>query len=717
MKRSLIAHGEKINGDTTTPSGDLFSHHVFLLPFKWSKTSAGGTGSLPTQVDLEEMTRRLTKEDWENTPFQLDTVANYNEWHYFYDYVRKVIYETSNVPEDNKKRFIRHFRHRFAEGGTYSITTPSPKSRKTPNGKETYHLAIDEVYLHLYDTGVGVLSFHLDNRDGQKSTPEDILLINQYGRRVFPPFYLIPPDRVGTQRAFDLTFADEKNNELQPNGKEVAYKISVRFQKNGHPETFPEDWSALRGQLTKNVEEVTKIREAKTPHRSIIPEFKPAAFCQPFLEVFSAAEPLQKDGDFTPANETYRLQSVLDDRMFTACWYGSDEMANGFGPTWANGRAWSKKNHYLSNDWWYQYVFIDGNDKTVDSPDLQQKLIDAASYRRWEQRGTAYGVTDYSFVMLTSSLSTLRKFNAEFLVTHLQSIYYKLVELTLVQRATVQRFSNEVTFISQLDIPPEVSDDNFKKEVQNLAASANDLYRRYIRFVNGLYFREVTAQVQGIELYQRLQEQSRLPSLVNSLKEEIHELHSYVRQESDRLLLEEQEERKAIEEERLNFLSRIGALFLAPGLLVAVYDLGFYGDCLKAWLNTFYLLTFAAAVATAFLFTWAFGTKPPQREIFTRTRLTEQEAKRKKRLPVAITSYLLLLLLPMGYGFLNCPPETPSTVVTGTVNVVPLAPKDTINTQLSPRDTAVAPQPDSLPLIPPPAPASAPTSVGNSAAQ
>lgn len=43
--------------------------------------------------------------------------------------------------------------------------------------------------INLYATGVGFLSFYLKNEDCTQNSPEDILAINQYGRRIMPPFF------------------------------------------------------------------------------------------------------------------------------------------------------------------------------------------------------------------------------------------------------------------------------------------------------------------------------------------------------------------------------------------------------------------------------------------------------------------------------------------------------------------------------------------------
>jgi len=169
---------------------------------------------------------------------------------------------------------------------------------------------------------------------------------------------------------------------------------------------------------------------------------------------------------------------------------------------------------------------------------------------------------------LSSDIKTLG--NAGFQVTHLQTIYYKLAELVLLQRASVQRFSDEVTHISRLDADDE-----------KLPEKVSSLYRQYIRFVNKIYFREVTAQTQGIELYQLLQKQARLEKQVKDLDDEINELHNYVLQTTEQKRLEQ--EKKLVEAEstrnrKLESLTLLGSIFIPPSILLAFYGVSILGE-------------------------------------------------------------------------------------------------------------------------------------------
>ena len=124
-------------------------------------------------------------------------------------------------------------------------------------------------------------------------------------------------------------------------------------------------------------------------------------------------------------------------------------------------------------------------------------------------------------------------------------MYYKMAELCLVQRACLLRFSDEVTSISAMKEDKKIA----------LAERVGNLYKQYLRFVTRIYFREITAQEQGIELYDMLQKH------VKDLDHEIQELHTYV------AMIQGQKQNRNIE-----LLTIIGALFFLPAFIN-----GFFG--------------------------------------------------------------------------------------------------------------------------------------------
>lgn len=586
--------------DKNNQQQDLISHHIFLLPFKWRKDDDS-----PYEIEhFKELTdEHLNVAQWKRILFDIDRISLYNEYHYFYDYVTEVLYETDRNTAPHES-FIAHYEYKIAPGeGKYFITTPDPYA-KVKDAKKTYELEIDSVLLHLYYTGVGVLSFHLNNRKPFQAGSEDILYINQYGRRVYPPFYFIPPKKVGYQLQFEE--ADFVSN--LPSGEEIAHQIGI-YLPNEHTEQYCvfENWQEP---ISKRLKTGEKFK------------FKLPAFLNPFL---------------SHIENGYDIYPILDDRMFVVCWYGNNDLARGL-----TTKLPRKEQRFLNDPWWYRFTFVDGKYVTVQDEAMQKKLAEKATYTRWKKYGTLYGITEYSLVVLTSDLPTLRTKYSAYLVTHLQTIYYRLAELVLVQRASIQRFSDDITHISKID----------GSDVRQ-AKLASLLNQRYIRFVNRIYFREVTAQVQGIEIYDKLQEQARVPQQVEALKEEIERLQVYIRQETDRQLLaaekerekrereqeqqrkikEQEQERRIKEQERQekarwDKLTLLGSVLVAPSLLLAAYGLSFAPSYLGDFKGLNYIITILAASISAGLSYWAF------------------KKSRSRIWWISGIAYLMLLLLP-----------------------------------------------------------------------
>ena len=147
---------------------------------------------------------------------------------------------------------------------------------------------------------------------------------------------------------------------------------------------------------------------------------------------------------------------------------------------------------------------------------MSHQLIEKATYPRWQQWGTLYGVSRYSMVMLTGNGCP------DYLTTYFETEYARMAELVFIQRATVLRFSSEITKISNISVKRDFSE------------RVSSLYREYIRFENQIFFREISAQDQGIEMYQLLYGAMNLKEQVEKLDEEIEELYNFVSLREDR---------------------------------------------------------------------------------------------------------------------------------------------------------------------------------------
>jgi CorA-like Mg2+ transporter protein len=480
----------------------FYSYHVFLFPFEWEHKEKKNL-LLEEQTTLKAFVKHLEQPDskWKRDGSWYDgqpqTLIHYNEVSYFHDFVRKALYD-DGTPES----FLKHFRYQKPPGSLYCLEA---------NGI-TYKLEIDDILLHVYNTGVGVLSFHLYNRERTQSSPDDILRINQYGRRLYPPFYGTNEELLGEQEFFrDANWLEGLNKV-----KGVEMPVRIWLEANGVP-FIVEDFSVL----------------SPPPKLGKLPATIMGLLPVSLIDIM----------DIAPA---------LDDRMFVLCWYGNDDLIKEVQQRVSTEIRQDNPNYkYECHEWWYKFIFVDGGMKTCDNDIMTVEFLRKHTNARWVNSGTLFGASRYSFVCLTNEIPSGAF--ARIIVSHVQTMYYKIAELCLVQRACILRFSDEVTEVSKL------------KPEEGLAQRVSSLYRQYIRFVNKIYFREVTAQEQGIELYDLLQQHMRLEQNVKDLDGEIQELHQYAR------LMEEEKRNKALE--RLTYL---GALFLVPTFVVGYYGMNVF---------------------------------------------------------------------------------------------------------------------------------------------
>lgn len=503
---------------------ELYSYHVFLFPFQWENCGKGfAEALLEDKCSLGPFTGSLPLSVWKRTGFDVNSRLKYNEANYFYDFVRDILYDrrapaSCSQPGD-EDAFLAHFEYNLAPDTQHYIIKPPDKE---------YRLLIDSIILHLYSTGVGVLSFHLNNRNSEQKEPEDILRINQYGRRLYPPYFGIPGDMIGTAGQF-LPGGFMEGLEMVKNS-ELSQEIGITGEAS-------EDFMkyAASGNFGRGIFNL------------------PAFISRLFRGV-----PLTTETCDHMDGLKIKISPVMDDRMFVVCWYGNDHLTNELESQW-------KKNIIDTNvinedlpdrlDWFYKYLFVDAYSRTCRNTLMAKDLLRKHTNDRWLDYGAFFGVSRYSFVCLTPELTTLRKNDAAFLVNHMQTMYYKLVELCLVQRACILKFSDEVTDISGL----------IRVNEKKLPDKVGSLYKQYIRFVNKIYFREVTAQEQGIELYDLLQKHMKLNEQVKDLDAEISELHGYVN-------LKEQRNESRI----ITRLTRLSAIFLPAALVAGIFGMNVF---------------------------------------------------------------------------------------------------------------------------------------------
>ncbi len=484
-----------------------YSYHHFFFPFRWDVLKPGfkltdRKESLPfdKRADLGKFHEHITSSNWEHKQFSFKNQNGsfnhvaYNEFTYYHDFVRKVIYDYQlpyhSTTDYYKQGELRYYEYHLEENKEHLYIIRHLKP--TQSIPAELSLKIDGLSLHILNTGIGILSFSLAN--DAYPYPDVIRYINEYGRHIYPQFirsedeeYLTP-----TKHAF------------------LANEIEVVL--NGQA-SEPEDFEEYPFK--------TSVEQPFIP-----PKFIRALFSDDFT--FCINQDLKR--------ETVLISRVLDDRMFFMCWYGNDE--------------WSKNlsgNAYKNCDWWYGYIFGDKSGKSIANNDLQATQLATHTYTRWVDYGTLFGMSRDSFVSVSQTQSTLRSNDAPPLPEHINSIYYTMIVLCLAQRASILKFSAEVAYLGDIT----------QQGDSKLLGEVKDLYKNYIEFVNKIYFREVTSQIQGIELYAQLQKIMSIPEDASALDRQIQELFHYVRLEAEE-----------IESKALNRLQRIGFPLLIMSLII-----------------------------------------------------------------------------------------------------------------------------------------------------
>lgn len=487
----------------------MCSYHIFYFPFKWAKKEV--TEGTMTQLTDFSQIRFLNNGKWvrpavaesqendgnktEKNNVSHDAQVLYNEKNYYFRFVHDVLYDSG----DGNDNLVMHFERKEPQEKDVRYLI------KVSGREKPYSLKVDAININLYKTGVGLMSFYLRNDDESQCDTRDILNINQYGRRILPPFW------------------SEVNAEKR---QELSEYLEI---------------SGLDTEISKE-------------------DFKSYTVDEPWTAT-SMLDSLLKD-----LTDNLTLTPVIDDRMFVMSLYKNDDMS---GLSLSAADAYCNPSSPFS-EFWYKYLFVDTGWPTCQNDEMRRDLLRAHTYLRWQDWNSFYGVSRYSFVYLTNSgvLS--------YLVDYFMTTYARMMEIALVQRASVLCFSNEVTTLTKRG----------DWTLEKLSEHVDSLNEEYIRFINRMYFKELTSQDQGVELYGMIRQNLDIDSYVEELKDEIEKLHDTIS-----FKVERSRNEKA---ETLNFMAAI----LLPVSIVT----GFWSMNLSLFCNVkSNVIPFAVAVGLMIL--------------------------------------------------------------------------------------------------------------------
>lgn len=429
----------------------MYSYHIFYFPFKWAKKDVH-EGTMTQLTDFSQI-RFLNNGKWvrpavaesqendgnktDNNNVSLDAQVLYNEKNYYFRFVHDVLYDSG----DGNDNLVMHFERKEPQEKDVRYFI------KVSGREKPYSLKVDAININLYKTGVGMMSFYLRNDDESQCDTRDILNINQYGRRILPPFW------------------SEVNAEKR---QELSEYLEI---------------SGLDTEISKE-------------------DFKSYTVDEPWTAT-SMLDSLLKD-----LTDNLTLTPVIDDRMFVMSLYKNDDMSR---LSLSAADAYCNPSSPFS-EFWYKYLFVDTGWPTCQNDEMMRDLLRTHTYLRWQKWNSLYGVSRYSFVYLTNSGVP------SYLVDYFMTTYARMMEIALVQRASVLCFSNEVTILTK----------RRNWTLEKLSEHVDSLNEEYIRFINRMYFNELTSQDQGVELYGLIRQNLDIDSYVEELKDEIEKLHDTI---------------------------------------------------------------------------------------------------------------------------------------------------------------------------------------------
>lgn len=578
----------------TTP---VYSHHTFLYPFLYLDES-----SRFRQDSFEKFYRLFAENhEWWKEEIRFSKGAedeelrlDYQVFQYFNSSTRRTLFE---------RQASRSYSLCFPEGkGTYEIQPPSDVCTEAIH--QPIALQLKAIRIKIFNTGVAVLVYETEYRPDEGLTPkqkrERVKLINEYGRRLYPAY--LP------------------SASLPCEGSKMpcAERITIRIPGM---EPICDDFRSraeayLPGDSTEN---------AKGYLHNLI--FLPDIVGE-ILNLGLAPQKIycnepRKEQEREEAGGTFKIKPAIDDRMFVCCMirdssyvesflgYPTDEKAYNAQYKAAHpsepvspvprrlrrqSHTWKFRTDWLVGQELYALTNIDGNVSDPEDSTCQNRVdldryFDEQLYLRWIEYGTIHSVTNHSMMCLTSEAP-----NVDHIVNAFLILYVPICILTLAQRASLLAFDDRITRC----VSPAQGRGQLNKEKRDeLYGIAED----FSVFQGEILLAEVTPQIQGIELYEKLQNMLFIARLEKNVQNQLNNLFQIARSR--------QEDEKLAEDEKINRRERRQDVFLVFlglyfSILVIPSSLGFnshFGNLFLIVISVVALGVFLVFICS-FLYSW-----------------------------------------------------------------------------------------------------------------
>ena len=203
---------------------------------------------------------------------------------------------------------------------------------------------------------------------------------------------------------------------------------------------------------------------------------------------------------------------TADDRMHVFCLLRDAELSRKISTMdWKHPR---NSNEEEFQKLLYSIVFVDPEWPTCQNAEMRADFLEKALYLRWQEWGTIYSVTSFSFFCMTGEsdeivANVLRPFMTEYLY---------LLSLVLAQRIGIAGYSGKAGRIVRGVDKKGMID---KAQAETLI----NLQEKYITFKNQILILEASCQEQGIDIYHLLQNQMMIQEEQAILDEQLESLY------------------------------------------------------------------------------------------------------------------------------------------------------------------------------------------------
>ena len=501
---------------------DIFSAYLYFpMAFDNEKT------------DLRELVTTLEKDPfrhWRLKDYVIHEGVDYNEFVYFYRYVSDILFsKSSEKPRDFF--FLRWDKDLL----------PLWLRMKYRNGKSEglLEVRVEDVYLHMHNFGVGILIIELGEEDGGRNLREYIRILN-LARRLYP---------ADVNRDANLSNLGEHDVSVVERGEcPVQVELVDNRREVLAQHNFVKDNRWALDELNRQIPTLSGII-------TYLLDTRRGKFHFEFAE-----------GDYW---------SIVDDRTFIHSFYrlplyeeGSRKFMRGL-EKYFNGNVLGEDEEVeQALDCWYQMIHIDQESPSCPNRLLKEKILKKATYRRWinppkssRYSSTVYGFSRFSSVMITGiKEEKVKKDPSDFsriLHAHFHSMYYQMAVLLFFYRGVLLAFSRRSAKIVKL----------FQRSTRGKGRKLLErLQREFLLFRNRFWFKEVTAQDQGIEMFRIWARRMNIYELMDDVKNEIQELYDFVRYKNEQRM------------DRLLFiLTLIGAILLPITVVTGFLGMNIFG--------------------------------------------------------------------------------------------------------------------------------------------